>query len=223
MEVSHLFNSADFLRQALLMLPAILFGFSIHEFSHAYVATKLGDPTPGKQGRLTLNPLVHIDPFGFLLIIIAHFGWAKPVQINPLNFKHPRRDEVFVSIAGPLSNLISAVFFAVVVKLMFVFYHDLFTIEAYGSAIKEMLGYFIWINLILAVFNILPIPPLDGSHILFAVLPDRFQGFREWFSRFGFLILLGLIFSETFTHIDLLPIGNIASVIYQGLLQVLKI
>ena len=146
------------LRETLIELPSILFGLSIHEFFHAYTAAKLGDPTAEKQGRLTLNPIAHLDPIGFLLLIFAGFGWAKPVPVNPFAFKHPKRDDILVSIAGPLSNFCSAIFFAIIIKLLLVFYRQLFYIEAYGAIIFNMLDYFIWINLILAFFNLIPIP-----------------------------------------------------------------
>lgn len=211
------------LREILLRLPAILFALSIHEFFHAYTAVKLGDSTPEKQGRLTLNPIHHLDPIGFILFIFAGFGWAKPVQINPFAFKHPKRDDILVSVAGPLSNFISAIFFAIIVKLLLVFYREIFSIEGYGDLISEMLKNFIGLNLSLAFFNLIPIPPLDGSHILFAVLPDRYQRFKDFFFRFGSILLILIIFIESNTNTDILFIGRLANMIYKGLFYVLRI
>ena len=203
------------------MLPAILFGFSIHEFWHAYTATLFGDDTPAKQGRLTLNPLVHIDLIGFLLLIYAGFGWAKPVQVNPQAFRNPKRDDLLVSIAGPLSNLITAILFAVIIKGLFLFADELFKIPDYGGYILKILVYFVWINLVLFVFNLIPLPPLDGSHILLGLLPERFQSFKEFLLRFGGIALLALILLESWTNRDLLPIGTITQAIYQGLFRLL--
>lgn len=203
------------------MLPAILFGFSIHEFWHAYTATRFGDDTPAKQGRLTLNPLAHIDLIGFLLLVYAGFGWAKPVQVNPQAFRNPKRDDILVSVAGPLSNLVSAVIFALIIKGLFMFAGGLFNIAGYGEYIYKILLYFVWINLVLFVFNLIPLPPLDGSHVLFALLPDRFQIIKEQFFRFGAIALMVLILFESWTHLDILPIGTITHSIYRGLFQLL--
>ncbi len=209
------------LKETLLMLPAILFGFSTHEFWHAYTATSFGDDTPAKQGRLTLNPLAHIDLIGFLLLIYAGFGWAKPVQVNPQAFRNPKRDDILVSIAGPLSNLVTAVIFALIIKGLFLFARELFVIAGYGEYILRILIYFVWINLVLFVFNLIPLPPLDGSHVLFALLPDRFQHLKEQFFQFGGIALMALILFESLLNKDILPIGKITQSIYQGLFQLL--
>ncbi len=211
------------LERALLMMPAILFGFSIHEFSHAIAAVKLGDRTPEEQGRLTLNPLVHLDLIGFVLFFIAGFGWAKPVQTNPNAYKNPRRDDILVSVAGPLSNLVGAVFFAILFKVIIQFYQGLLTNPTYGNQLKTMLIYFIWVNIILAIFNLIPIPPLDGSHILFDILPYRFQSFKERFFQFGSIILIGIILIENNTKMDILPIGKAGMAIFNGLFGILGI
>ncbi|HPD44655.1 MAG TPA: site-2 protease family protein [Candidatus Woesebacteria bacterium] len=146
---------------------ALIIAITIHEFSHAYVADHLGDPTPRSAGRLSLNPLAHLDPLGTLMLFLAGFGWGKPVPIDPYNFRHPRRDSALVSVAGPVSNLIFAVLITLIAKF---FYIPLF-------------GILIFINISLAVFNLLPFHPLDGSHIF----PDLFPG------RSGMIILILLI------------------------------
>ncbi len=203
-------------QEILLMLPAILFGLSFHEFCHAYVAVKLGDETPRRQKRLTLNPLAHFDPIGFLMLLIVRFGWAKPVEINPQAFKHPRRDEVLVSLAGPLANLITAVVFVVLIRL---FIGPLGRMETYGRYIFDMMQYFVVINLGLMIFNLLPIPPLDGSHLVFVVLPDRWVRFKIGLYRYGSIALLGVIVLERVTNLDLLPIGKAVFAIYSGLFR----
>lgn len=205
------------------MLPGILFGFAIHEFSHAYTATRFGDNTPAKQGRLTLNPLPHIDPFGLLMFVFAGFGWAKPVQVNPHAFRNPKRDDLIVSIAGPLSNFIAAIIFAFIIKGLFTFTGHLFAIAEYGDYIYRMLEYFVWINLILFVFNLIPFPPLDGSHILFSFLPERFNNFKEQFYRMGGILLMVLILFNRMSDYDLLPIGKIAQTLFDTLFELLEI
>lgn len=197
------------LKQMLLSLPAILFAISIHEFSHAYTATRLGDDTPRRQGRLTLNPIAHFDLLGFIMLVVARFGWAKPVIIDPGAFKHRVRDELLVSVAGPLSNMITAVFFAGIMKLIFIFARGWLAIPNYGEALGMMLVYFVVINIGLAIFNILPIPPLDGSHFLSAMIPDKYYQIKQNIFRYGALILVAIIVIERVTNLDILPIGNV--------------
>jgi len=141
----------------LVSLPILLITISIHEYSHAKVADILGDPTPRLAGRLTLNPISHIDPFGLLALVLVRFGWAKPVPVNPYNFKNPRGGELLVSLAGPLSNFLLAWVLAIIYKNVPLPNNDF---------LSMIISYTIWINLSLAVFNLIPIPPLDGSHIL---------------------------------------------------------
>lgn len=205
------------IREKLLMLPALLFGFSIHEFFHAYTAKKLGDSTAEREGRISLNPIVHIDPIGFLLFFFAGFGWAKPVPVNPSAFKNPKRDDLLVSLAGPLSNLGTVVFFSIIVKLIYLCYPKLFALPAYGEVIYDILTYFIWINIIMTIFNLLPIPPLDGSHILFNLLPDRFHKYKEAIFQFGSIAIIILVFT------DLLPVGPVTAAVYQGICRTLGI
>ncbi|HUZ17617.1 MAG TPA: site-2 protease family protein, partial [Spirochaetia bacterium] len=154
------------IQQIVLLIPAVLVGFTFHEFAHAFTAVKLGDRTPIEQGRYTLNPIAHISIFGFLLILLVGFGWAKPVQFNRSNFKHPRRDEVLVALAGPLTNLLLAIFFVLVLKLAVTLFPSITTDAANGYLIERFLVSFVWINLVLFIFNLLPVPPLDGSHLV---------------------------------------------------------
>lgn len=205
------------LRESLLMLPAILFGFSIHEFFHAYTAKRLGDRTAEREGRVSLNPLAHIDPIGFLLFFLAGFGWAKPVPVNPSAFKNPKRDDLLVSLAGPLSNLVTALVFAILVKLVYIVYPDVFDLPGYGEVLYDILTYFIWVNIIMTLFNLLPIPPLDGSHILFDFLPLGLQKYREQFLQIGGILLILLVVTDT------LPIGPVTSVVYHGICRTLGI
>ena len=161
----------------------ILVAFPVHEMAHAAMAVQLGDPTPRMQGRYTFNPIAHIDPFGALLILFTGFGWAKPVQWNPNNIDvDVRVGTILVAAAGPVSNLVLAAAGAFLVPF------------ADYAMLERFLTFFVWINTLLFVFNLIPIPPLDGSHILFALLPgDNFE-LRMFLGRFGFIILLGTIY-----------------------------
>ena len=161
----------------------ILVALPVHEMAHAAMAVQLGDPTPRMQGRYTFNPVAHIDPIGALLILFTGFGWAKPVQWNPSNIEvDVRVGTILVAAAGPVSNLLLAA-----VAAFFVPFADI-------PLLERILTTFVWINTLLFVFNLIPIPPLDGSHILFALLPgDNFE-LRMFLGRFGFLILLATIY-----------------------------
>ena len=172
-------------------LIILLFSIVIHEVSHGQVAYYLGDPTAKYAGRLTLNPIKHLDPFGsiilplFLVITRSPFiiGWAKPVPINPYNFKNPKWDNVKVAIAGPGANLFIALFFGSLVR----FFPLL-------SALLPLFSLIIGYNLLLAIFNLIPIPPLDGSHILFNLLPERAYQVKKFLRQYGTLLLLLFLF-----------------------------
>jgi Zn-dependent protease len=186
------------------------------------VAVALGDDTPEQQGRLTLSPLAHIDPLGMLLFIFARFGWAKPVQINPSAFKHPKRDDLLVTVAGPLANLVAAVLFALLTRAMLLFNPKIFS-GSFGNEIFMIVAYFVWTNLVLTIFNFLPIPPLDGSHLLFALIPERFHNFKEKMLQFGGVILIAIVLIENNSGIDFFPIGPAVQTVYDGMFKVLGI
>jgi Zn-dependent protease len=172
--------------QLLLSLPAVLWAITFHEFCHGYMAYRLGDPTPRLRGRLTLNPLAHLDPIGALMLLLFRFGWAKPVPIDTRYFRKPRRDLVLVSLAGAGGNLLTAFLCGLVVRL---FPYPFVNNYALGLFIQLM----ILINIGLAVFNLLPIPPLDGSKLLYVFLPGRWlQGFF-WLERYGMFVLMALL------------------------------
>lgn len=172
-------NNPNALLGLLLSVPGLLIAITFHEYAHAFAADKLGDDTPRRQGRLSLNPLVHFDPFGMMLMLFAGFGWGKPVQINPNNFNRKvtiRSGNAIVSFAGPAMNFILAILFSVIYGLLLAFTDVLFTSS--GQIISTIIEYTITMNVGLGVFNLIPLPPLDGSKILTAFLPTKA---RTWF------------------------------------------
>lgn len=177
-----------FLLQMLYLLPAILIGLSFHEAAHAYAANKMGDPTAKNLGRLTLDPVKHLDPLGFICLLFLGFGWAKPVPVNPNNFKNRRKGEFFVSIAGVTMNFILGVAFTFVLALMYVF-------GLRNNIAETIISYIISINFMLMVFNFLPIGPLDGTGIFRSIFWRNAYKFDAFMDRYGLIILIVLLFS----------------------------
>ena len=188
-----------------IWLPAILIALTFHEYAHALVADRLGDSTPYYQGRLTLNPLPHIDWMGFLMLLIFRFGWAKPVQVNPYNFKNTgvKKGRMLVSLAGPVMNIFLALIGMIILKGLSPYQHDANVVMAI-----RLLQPLVQINLILAAFNLIPVPPLDGSKILAGLLPDSGAQLIYSLERYGPLLLLLLIFTGAVGTI-LFPIVNL--------------
>ena len=164
------FDINTFMQQLIIQAPPLLFALTVHELAHGYVAWRLGDPTAKNEGRLTLNPLKHLDPLGVLAFIIMKIGWAKPVPVNPRYFKNPQRDMLLVALAGPGSNIILAVASAALAHLLSPSTSCPFFIL---QPLVAMLAASVWINIMLAVFNCIPIPPLDGSKVLMGLLPPE--------------------------------------------------
>jgi len=176
-----------------IYIISLLVAITIHEFAHAWAADYLGDPTPRLAGRLKLNPFVHIDIMGMVMLLFIGFGWGKPVEFDPYNLKNPRKDAAWISIAGPASNFVLAIILAIVLRLLIIF--DLNIISTIGLFLILPM---IRMNLVLGIFNLLPIHPLDGFKIVGGLLTDEKS--REWFSlqRYGYIFLIALIF----------PLGN---------------
>lgn len=195
-----------FLYSVLIKTPGILIGLAFHEFAHAYASDRLGDPTPRLQGRLTLSPLPHIDILGLILILFAGFGWAKPVQVNPRNYHKPRRDEIIVSIAGPFMNLLLAVTFGLLLKALYI----PFIVNMLSVNVITILGAIfdtaLFINLMLFIFNLLPVPPLDGYHVLANLISYRHYNFLRTLEQYGSIILILLIVTPVSRYIIQPPI-----------------
>jgi Zn-dependent protease len=180
--------------------PIVLFSLTIHEFMHAYVALRCGDDTAYRAGRVTLNPLAHLDFVGTLCLFFAPIGWAKPVPVNPYNFNDPRRDDILVSIAGVSANFAAGIVFAVVLRL---FGAEILGIEQIGRIVFIMLLYGCLLNFGLATFNLLPIAPLDGSHVLRELLPPQMAAAFVQMSRYGVIILVAFVVLGNRVHFSL--------------------
>ena len=189
----------NFIRQAIWFVPPFLLAISFHESAHAYVAYRLGDPTARDLGRVTLNPIPHIDPFGFLMLFLVHFGWAKPVPINPYNLKNPIKDNLWISLAGPASNLILAVISAIFFRGLAPFLMGGTT----GEFFLTMIQLSVTLNLVLMVFNLFPIPPLDGFHILEGLVSTENYVRLQALHQFGPMILMGIIMIGFITGFNL--------------------
>ena len=178
----------------ILMTPVILFSLTVHEYSHGRMALRLGDDTAQRLGRLSFNPLRHLDILGVLFFYFVGFGWAKPVPVDPRNFVSPRRDMMYVAIAGPLSNIALAVGCSFFIRLISPEFSYLFVILAYG----------IWINVALAIFNMLPMYPLDGSSVLKGMVSQKIAERMTNLDRFGAFLILGVFLLDHFAHTGIL-------------------
>ncbi|MTI94832.1 MAG: site-2 protease family protein [Firmicutes bacterium] len=198
-------NLTSLLNDAIYLAPALLLTITFHEYAHGKVADMLGDPTPRANGRLTLNPITHIDPLGLIMLILVRFGWAKPVPVNPMYFRGDRRrGMLLVAVAGPLTNF----FFAFVAGVGWTLAHPLFNLFGPASFhLWRFFDYFLIYNVFLGLFNLLPIPPLDGSKILASVLPPRYAYQFAQLEQYGFLILMLVLITRAHTFF-LIPAAN---------------
>ena len=203
----------------LQLIPPLLFALTVHEFSHAYIAYRLGDPTARMMGRLTLNPIAHLDPIGSILLLLPpHFGWAKPVPVDARYLAHPRRDMMWIALAGPVSNILLAAMFGTLLRLQ-----PLIPIGTSPAAVAviRMVQTSVVLNLILAFFNLIPLFPLDGSRILTGILPrDLAERFRT-LEPAGPMILLGLILLGAVTGVRIIqilifPFVNFFALLFTG-------
>ena len=182
----------DIILAKLYLIPAILIGFTIHEYAHAITADRLGDKTPRFQGRITLNPFAHIDLIGFIMIILVGFGWAKPVEVNVNAFKRRYKDDLKVSLAGPIANIITAFGFSILFVLLFKNLEGKLDPATY-KVIVNILYCTVSINVMLFIFNLIPIPGLDGFHILRDLFPKTFYKLSGAIYKYQLAILIGLV------------------------------
>lgn len=181
------------LPRMLLLAPVILFSLSFHEFAHAWVALKLGDPTAAAEGRVSLNPLRHLDPIGTIAIFLFGFGWAKPVPINPYFLKGQARGFAITAVAGPAANLVAALGFGLIFRLLI--------LAHVGGFLLVIADLGVYINLALAAFNLIPIPPLDGSRVVYYLLPRNLAANYIRLEPFGMWIVIGLLLLDSGTHV----------------------
>ncbi len=202
-----------FISELIILAPPLLLALTFHEFAHGFVAFRLGDPTAQIAGRLTLNPLKHLDPLGTLAFFFIKIGWAKPVPVNPAYFRNPKQDMLWVALAGPVTNLLLAIVSAILSKFILIIAtllpHSLL-LEATLVPLFNMLVASVWINLVLCIFNFLPIPPLDGSRILVGILPNNLAQSYLKFEKYGFILVLILAFSGILSKI-ILPVISFAN------------
>ena len=203
----------DFLIGAITSLPGIIIAMVIHEWAHARVAYALGDFTPKIMGRLTLNPAAHIDIFGLIMLFIAHFGWAKPVQINPYNFSNPKRDDILVSLAGPGANFAIAFVTLILANILLKLGFSL------SEGAEMVFTMIILINVNFGIFNLLPIPPLDGSHVLRQLLPYELQERYDELQQYSFIFLI-IILMTPVVSLVLNPIRMMILGIFDGIVGI---
>ncbi|NLX71307.1 MAG: site-2 protease family protein [Clostridiales bacterium] len=194
--------------EILLSLPAVFLAITFHEFAHAYSAHRLGDPTPKNLGRLTLDPLAHVDWLGFIMFALFGFGWAKPVQVNPSNFKNKRMGNIIVSFAGPAANMILAVITIIILILIQLFVNDL-------GILWNIVNRVIYLNIVFAILNLIPIPPFDGYRIVRELFYRKNIRFFWNYERYGLLVLFIFIFLGLFDII----VGIPANLIYTRLMR----
>lgn len=206
MDINH------FIQQLVILAPPFLFALTFHELAHGYVAWNLGDPTAKNAGRLTMNPLKHLDPLGVIAFIIMKIGWAKPVPVNPSYFKDPQKGMLLVALAGPAANVLTAVASAILVKILITIpFIPMYLLKPLAG----MLVASVWINIMLAVFNCLPIPPLDGSRVLMGILPPAAAHSYAKMEPFGFILLLILFYAGIIGKV-IMPIINYANTLLLG-------
>ncbi len=204
-------NLLSYISDYIYLIPAVAISLTVHEFSHAWMATRLGDPTPNEDGRLSLNPLHHIDVFGFIVMLIVHFGWAKPVRVNPMYFENPRKGMLYTAIAGPISNLCLCVISSLLLYLSFAF--------GLPNFLVMFLMYMVLLNVGLAVFNLIPVHPFDGSRVVSYFSPN-YASFMARNAQTVQLIFMAVLILPEFLPIPDI-VGTIIGAVQSGILNLL--
>jgi Zn-dependent protease len=197
------------LQDILRIAPAILIGLTVHELAHAFVALRLGDDTAKQLGRVTLNPFKHVDPMGFIMLLVAGFGWAKPVLIDRKKLKNPARDDVLIALSGPAANLLLAAALVLLLRVVIILV-DFRSERTFNMVFINFIAW-ISINISLGFFNLLPIPPLDGSHVILNLFPSKHTAAAALYFRYGTYALLAIIVLERVAKVDILPIGRMVN------------
>lgn len=222
-------SAGEILFSLLVSIPVIIFALSFHEASHAFVAYKMGDPTARNLGRLTLDPIKHLDPIGTIAMLLFGFGWAKPVPINSRYFKKPKWGMAFTALAGPLSNLLLAFVFALIFGVLsfFGFFNVIGSATSLTESLATFICFFLYIllynsftlNVHLAVFNLLPIPPFDGSRIAFVILPDKWYFAVMKYERIIMIVLLALMWTGVLTT----PLSWLSDILLDGIFKIVNL
>jgi len=208
-----------FIAKISIMLVPALFAVTLHEVAHGYAAERFGDPTARMLGRLTFNPLKHLDPIGTLALLVFGFGWARPVPVNFGNLRHPRRDMIWVALAGPLSNLAVALLSALLLRGLLLLAAELppeSRVIALLQPVALMAGFSLYINVLLGVFNLVPFPPFDGGRVMVGLLPARQGEMLSRFEPFGFIVVLLLIFYTPVWTVVFQPLISALVVLFSG-------
>ncbi len=196
----------------IVSIPAILLAFAFHEFAHGIIADMLGDKTARYEGRLTLNPMAHIDPMGFIMIILFGFGWAKPITTNPSAYKKYYRDDFLVSIAGPVANFLLSIIFIIILAVYSVFLYKYLPLDV-ANVLGDMISAVVSLNVMLGFFNLLPVPGFDGWHILKDIFKGKFIAFEEKIYNYRIFILLAAVYFAG--HIISVPAQIVLSMLYK--------
>jgi len=212
----------DSIVSILFYAPPILLALTVHEYAHGWVAYKYGDPTAKYAGRLTLNPLAHLDFLGTLMLFLIHLGWAKPVPVNPYNLRNPKRDMMWVSFAGPGANLLTALICGLIIRFFGLLPAGIDYRTSLLGIFLQMVAVGLVINVVLAIFNLIPIPPLDGSKILMGLLPPQYEHQFAQLERFGPFLLIFLVLVPSMMGINILwmviqPFVSFFSFLFAGI------
>ena len=219
--VNNLFNFGNleaFMMRALLMIVPALICITFHELAHGFTAYRLGDRTAKDMGRLTLNPIKHIDPIGLIMLMIFRFGWAKPVPVNMYNFRNPKWFMAVTAFAGPLSNIILAMIVMFIYGLVFTALGGIYA-QGTGAVVRDIFENTVYISIALAVFNLMPIPPLDGSKVLFSLLSEEVYYKILRYERYGIILLIIVLNTAVFRN----TIGRLTSTLFSSFLVIWEV